>query len=97
MLERRIPDGRIRWTPLGEAKKADQSMIDIEDQRTWPRKGSVWRHTNGNQYQVDDFTNIETSSQDKYPTTIVYRNIRNGAAYSRPLTDWERSMTQVTI
>ncbi|WP_315740013.1 hypothetical protein [Bradyrhizobium sp. SZCCHNR1093] len=68
-------------------------MIALEDQSTWPAIGSVWSHTNGNLYQVVTFTNIETGRQDKYPTTIIYRNVKNTKLYSRPLMDWERSMT----
>ncbi|WP_315729914.1 hypothetical protein [Bradyrhizobium sp. SZCCHNRI2010] len=68
-------------------------MIKLEDRRTWPTIGSLWTHTNGNLYQVVEFTNIETDRQDRYPTTIIYRNFKNAKLYSRPLVDWERSMT----
>lgn len=69
--------------------------INLEDSRTWPMVGTTWRHRNGNQYEVLDYTNIESDKQDKYPTTIVYRNIHNGKKYSRPLMDWLRSMLPV--
>ena len=67
-------------------------MIDLTDIATWPQVNTIWQHSNGNQYQVVMFTNIETDRQDKYPTTVVYRNLMNGKAYSRKLSDWERSM-----
>lgn len=70
-------------------------MIDLDDHMSWPRIGSIWNHRNGSTYAVDCFTNIETDRQDRYPTTIVYRNTNNGKCYSRPLIDWERSMTLV--
>lgn len=70
-------------------------MISLKDNRTWPEIGSNWRHYNGNIYEVLMFTNIISENQDKYPTTIVYYNIENMANYSRPLMDWERSMTAV--
>ncbi|WP_316207514.1 hypothetical protein [Bradyrhizobium sp. SZCCHNR3118] len=67
--------------------------IKLEDPNTWPQIGSIWAHRNGNQYVVMMFTNVETERQDRYPTTIVYRNFGNGKSYSRSLVDWERSMT----
>lgn len=67
-------------------------MIKLEDHMTWPRIGSTWSHTNGNGYMVHDYANIETERQDKYPTTIIYRNISNNRLYCRKLVDWERSM-----
>lgn len=70
-------------------------MIKLENHMTWPRIDSCWEHTNGNRYFVVMFTNIETDRQDKYPTTIVYRNALNGKIYSRPLMDWDRSMLKV--
>jgi hypothetical protein len=65
----------------------------LEDRTTWPPLFSIWRHHNGNHYEVVMFTNVESDRQDKYPTTIVYRNVRNLNDYSRPLIDWDRSMT----
>jgi len=70
-------------------------MIKLEDHMTWPQVGSVWSHTNGNAYQVLGYTNIEMDRQDKYPTTIRYRNMVNGRENSRPLMDWEQSMVYV--
>ncbi|WP_316196704.1 hypothetical protein [Bradyrhizobium sp. SZCCHNS3053] len=67
--------------------------IKLEESRTWPARGSVWEHRNGNRYEVMFYTNVETTNQTRYPTTIVYRNTRNTNLYSRPLADWERSMT----
>jgi len=67
-------------------------MIELEDARTWPEQGTLWDHTNGNQYVVEDFTNIQTTNQDQYPTTIVYKSVLTRRLYSRPLMDWDRSM-----
>lgn len=70
--------------------------IDLNDRKTWPRLYSVWTHfLNGNRYQVILFTNVEPERQDKYPTTIVYRNTSSDNVYSRRLDDWDRSMTAV--
>lgn len=62
-----------------------------------PPVGSLWSHHNGNHYRVEEITNRETSRQDQYPTTVVYRNIFNQCPYSRKLTDWHRSMTLVAV
>lgn len=58
-----------------------------------PRIGSVWKHRNGNVYSVVLYTNVETGREDKYPHTIVYRNVHNGKHYSRKLSGWHRSMS----
>lgn len=57
-----------------------------------PKTGQVWKHRNGNLYRVICRTNVD-STREKYPETVVYENIENGARYSRLLSDWHRSMT----
>ena len=37
-----------------------------------PEKNSYWRHTTGNIYKVLDFTNENTTQEDRYPVTIIY-------------------------
>jgi hypothetical protein len=69
-------------------------MIELENRDTWPAIGSLWRHYNGNFYEVLMYSNIETDRQAQYPTTIIYKNKRNQKVYSRPLVEWERSMTK---
>jgi len=71
-------------------------MIKLNDHMSWPRVGSIWEHHNGNRYEVMMFTNIETERQERYPTTIVYRNAGNQKLYSRHLMDWDRSMLWVS-
>lgn len=68
-------------------------MIQLSDLSTWPKYGTDWLHRNGNAYRVMEFTNIGSVDQEKYPTTIVYFNLNNGRYYSRPLMDWDRSMS----
>lgn len=70
-------------------------MIDLSNEDTWPLAGSLWQHYNGIIYRVTCYTNVETTRQDKYPTTIVYENVKNSKLYSRKLIDWERSMIRV--
>jgi len=61
-----------------------------------PERNSIWKHRNGNLYQVICITNVETSRPEKYPTTVVYFNINNFQFYSRPLELWtENSFTKV--
>lgn len=56
---------------------------------------TLWQHYNGNKYEVLLLSNTESERQEKYPTTVVYRNISNRNIYSRKLSDWHRSMTHV--
>ena len=57
--------------------------------------GSRWRHRNGQTYIIEVLTNV-ASTNPKYVPTVVYRNITNGTAWSRPAADWSRSMTGVS-
>jgi hypothetical protein len=60
----------------------------------FPSTLSKWKHTNGIVYEVMFLTNIGTLYPDKYPITVVYRG-PNGKVWSRPLSDWHRSMTKL--
>lgn len=55
---------------------------------------SRWRHSNGNTYAVIFITNKHSENQDRYPTTVVYRDY-DGRTWSKPLSDWHRSMTEM--
>ena len=55
---------------------------------------SRWRHSNGNIYAVLLITNEHSENQDRYPTTVVYRDY-GYKVWSRPLSDWHRSMTKM--
>lgn len=55
---------------------------------------SRWRHSNGNIYAVILIANEHSENQDRYPTTVVYRDY-DGKTWSRPLSDWHRSMTKM--
>ena len=59
-----------------------------------PKPGEVWRHHNGQEYEVLLITNEHTSRPAQYPVTVVYKNVRIGSIWSRPLHDWHRSMTR---
>lgn len=57
-----------------------------------PEIHSEWLHTNGTEYKVVLIANEHSDQQDKYPTTVVYTG-KNSKVWSRPLSDWHRSMT----
>lgn len=64
------------------------------DETEYPEYRSVWEHhPTGNLYRVLMITNQRTSHPDKYPVTVVYQNIHNDNTWSRPLSDWHRSMS----
>lgn len=64
-----------------------------ETQLRKPEEKTIWRHYNGVVYEVVAIAN-EHSTRDVYPPTVVYRG-PNGRIWSRPLSDWHRSMTFV--
>lgn len=55
---------------------------------------SRWTHSNGNIYAIILIANEHSENQDRYPTTVVYRDY-DGKTWSRPLSDWHRSMTKM--
>jgi hypothetical protein len=59
-----------------------------------PAHKSLWKHKNGNIYEVLMITNLE-SERPEYPITVVYCNARNFKVWSRPLSEWHRSMTRI--
>lgn len=57
-----------------------------------PTIKSKWKHTNGLKYKVIAITN--ELNTEKYPTTVVYKG-KNGKIWSRPLSDWYISFTEL--
>lgn len=55
---------------------------------------SRWKHSNGSTYAVLLITNEHSENQDRYPTTVVYRDY-DYKTWSKPLSDWYRSMTKI--
>lgn len=55
---------------------------------------SRWKHSNGSTYAVLLVTNEHSENQDRYPTTVVYRDY-DYKTWSKPLSDWHRSMTKM--
>lgn len=61
-----------------------------------PGKDTTWQHTSGKRYVVLMLTNLDATRPD-YPVTVVYEEEHRlySNAWSRPLADWHRSMTEV--
>lgn len=57
-----------------------------------PTPGSRWTHRNGAPYTVLMIANADTQDEARYPVTVVYQG-DNGKVWSRPASDWHRSMT----
>lgn len=64
-----------------------QIELDPKD----PRVEDLWRHKNGNTYRVLFVTNLGKRSEE-HPPQVVYAGAF-GNVWSRPLSDWHRSMT----
>lgn len=76
---------------LHKGLNADGSEIKKETMKI-PKIKSKWIHTNGIKYKVVAIAN-ETNTE-KYPLTIIYKG-KNGKVWSRPLSDWYRSFTEI--
>lgn len=57
-----------------------------------PKPQTIWYHNNGCCYEVIAIAN--EGDRPNYPETVVYRNLNNGKWYTRPASDWHRSMTE---
>ena len=58
-----------------------------------PEPDTRWQHRNGNVYQVVLITNLP--DEERYPKTIVYRNVSNGTYWYRRADDWHRIFVRV--
>lgn len=72
-----------------------QALWDSLQQQPEPKPETLWQHHNGGVYRVLHIANQQTTNPDKYPVTVVYQGVVNGAVWTRPLSDWHRSMTSV--
>lgn len=66
-------------------------MIDI------PQIESCWRHKSGQIYLVVlvTNTNADENKKDEYPVTICYRRLRDSTVWSRSLSRWHESFTEI--
>jgi hypothetical protein len=60
----------------------------------YPELWSRWIHTSGNVYRVTTIANAHSTDQQRYPVTVVYEDAK-GNIWSRPFSDWHRSMTEI--
>lgn len=63
-----------------------------EDDGITPLANTIWRHRNGNKYKVVAITNLP--DEPRYPKTVVYQGFTNQLLWSRPVSDWHRSMSR---
>lgn len=80
--------GKLEFKRVGD-------LLREEDEAQPIKPWSLWRHTNGNLYRALMMANIHTERPDQYPVTVVYEGVENGKIWSRPLSEWHRSMTEV--
>jgi hypothetical protein len=61
-------------------------------------EGHKFKHTNGNIYTVLFLTNTQAEPErwKDHPIDVIYEGA-NGNKWSRPLSDWFRSFTKITI
>lgn len=59
-----------------------------------PQVGEVWQHYSGRCYLVLHIANTQNNNPN-YPVTVVYQNIESKSVWTRPLSDWHRSMKYV--
>lgn len=60
-----------------------------------PKVGSIWDHKNGSTYTVLMIYNRKSDRQDEYPVTVIYERLSDGTVWSRPLSRWYGSFTEI--
>lgn len=58
-----------------------------------PKPGEVYRHINGNFYEVMFLANTHSQHED-YPVTVIYRGA-NLKIWAKPLSNFNLKMTKV--
>jgi hypothetical protein len=59
-----------------------------------PALDSLWEHKSGRVYQVILLANMSSDEEVRYPKTVVYKDL-NSKIWSRPLSRWHESMTEL--
>jgi 8-oxo-dGTP pyrophosphatase MutT (NUDIX family) len=72
------------------------SIVRLARSMIKPDIDSQWKHEKGAIYTVYDFSNEKTTQPERYPVMIHYKDV-NGDKWSRPLSDWHRSMVELKI
>lgn len=86
------------WSDFAKEAGPDTQQPDMvsaakADRHGWPEVGSIWCHTNGGRYTVRAMANTEPGKEDKFPLTVVYKNLATGLTYARRMSDWPGRMT----
>lgn len=80
------------YSDLARAQETIQKLDTKLENMEKPPLKSTWQHTNGAVYEVIGYANIKSTNLNKYPVTIIYRNMK-GDVWCRPANDWHRSFT----
>lgn len=59
-------------------------------------QGKQYIHKNGNIYTVLFLTNVDSDDKVNHPIDVVYMG-QNGKIWSRRLSDWNRSFTEIVF
>ena len=64
-----------------------------------PQIGSVWQHTNGSLYIVEDVRNTSDAlDPERYPVMVCYRQLKDEKGLgklSKPIDRWFKGMTKL--
>lgn len=77
----------VMGNPIPEQNQEVTPSVD-------PEVGSIWKHYNGNVYEVIAIAN--TLDTEKYPKAVIHKTRANGKVWTRRADDWHRSYTQQT-
>ncbi len=73
---------------MNELLNVDPSVFDMI--------GKFYRHRNGAEYKVLHLSNVSEDGfyRPEHPIDVIYKGY--GRVYTRPLSDWDRSFTEIT-
>ena len=62
-----------------------------------PENWTLWKHKSGVNYVVILVSNTSADEDRKseYPATVVYRRVSDNTYWSRPLSKWHESFTEI--
>lgn len=87
------PEGDVPAQLLCSALSLLAEKIRVYETAIELKKGQIWKHRNGNEYEILLITN--ELDDPKYPKTVVYKNTRVGTVWSRFARNWAGSFTLI--
>lgn len=91
LVERKLAEAGYPAPENGEIDMHGLALVaDPTEELSVPTPYSTWQHKNGTEYTVLLIANAD-SDKAEYPVTVVYQG-PNGKVWSRPLSEWYRSM-----